>query len=392
MGIQSKSQNQLYKQMDVLKQRISELEAENVTLREELHLGEQRLQLVAKNTLTTLADNDLNLEVVKIYNPHPDFEKGFVGTYPDPHLDPNFQEIDLLKREIIKTGAGHRKEVVLSLSDGIFTYNVAAEPLKSLSGKTVGIVVVATDITERKQVEQYLLEAEKLSMVGELSASVSHEIKNILAVIMASAQLIMKKMNKDSSISYKSILPWINTITEQGKKGTNVISNILDIARGGDSRKRLVDIREIIDRVLELQKNQLQLEHITIVKDYADIPKIKVNPEMIEQVFLNLSINARHAMKGYGSGTITISVREENHHVEIQFTDTGIGIKDGIKDKIFSPFFTTKSTYSGNVKKVKGSGLGLSIISQTIKSHSGTINVESKEGEGASFIIRLPLG
>ncbi len=154
---------------------------------------------------------------------------------------------------------------------------------------------------------------------------------------------------------------------------------------------QLADIAGVINEVIQLQKKQLTLENIELKKEYKKHSKVLFDRGQIEQVFLDLFVNARHAMKLKGKGTISISIQDIKNKVQIKFSDTGVGMDEQTKMKIFEPFFTTKGGFSKNGLDLKGIGLGLTVTYTVILQHKGSIEVVSEKGKGTTFIIYLPI-
>ncbi|MBP7653678.1 response regulator [Candidatus Dependentiae bacterium] len=233
-----------------------------------------------------------------------------------------------------------------------------------------------------------LIQSEKLSAVGQLTAGIAHEFNNILAVAYSNVQLIQlieKKLDGESEESLKTI----EKILMRGKK---IVSYMMTYAKPTPPKKEFVEIETLLDYVLKLQKKQFELENITIEKVYSKTEKVNVDVGQIQQVFLNLLINARHAIMPKGNGIIKIETFFKNGNIHISISDTGVGMNSETKNKIFTPFFTTKGALAKDDLKIKGTGLGLSVSFIIIEKHNGIINVESSEGVGTKFEIVLPRG
>ncbi|MBP7651898.1 response regulator [Candidatus Dependentiae bacterium] len=276
------------------------------------------------------------------------------------------------------------------------TYWVIKIPLKNESGEVYGLCGISTDITELKRLEneriklqEQLIHSEKLSAIGQLAAGIAHEFNNILAIAYTSAKLIVMEDNNKLSDDSKGSLKAIENAILRGKK---IVEYMMSFAKPVPPKKELIKIEDIIDSVIKLQKQQLELENITVLTDYSNSEKIYVDPGQIEQVFLNLIINARHAILPKGKGLITIKTYLKEEEVYISISDTGIGMDDETKLKIFTPFFTTKGAFAKDNLNIKGTGLGLSVTFMIIENHSGRIYAESTEGEGTKFVIVLPAG
>ncbi|MBP7652140.1 response regulator [Candidatus Dependentiae bacterium] len=251
--------------------------------------------------------------------------------------------------------------------------------------------VIFVDISEQKKLEQQLIYSEKLSAVGQLAAGIAHEFNNILAINNCNAKLLSMLCSEIEGSKKNELLECVNTIIDSGKCGAEIVQNMMTIAKPQPPKKSLSLISDIIDNALKLQKQQLEIENIKIIKNYQLKLKDYYDVSQMQQVFLNLIINARHAMKNKGCGEIMISIEEMENDKIIYFRDNGRGMSRDIQKKIFTPFFTTKGAFANNDLGISGSGLGLSVSYQIIKNHNGTIRVESEEGKGTTFIIAMPI-
>ena len=247
-----------------------------------------------------------------------------------------------------------------------------------------GAIITSQDITERTRLLQQLIHSEKLASVGQLAAGVAHEFNNLLTVVLGRAQIAIEED------SIEEIRESLRVIENTSKRGSALVKNLSAFARPKEPRFKLQDITELIDEVIKLQKRQLQLENIEVEKEYDTNEKASFDWGQMEQVFLNLLINAIHAIKPKGKGTIKISVKDADSRIRIAFADTGIGMDEETRHKIFDPFFSTKGAWANDGLGIPGTGLGLSVSHAIIKKHNGTINVKSTKSKGTSFIISLP--
>jgi two-component system NtrC family sensor kinase len=232
---------------------------------------------------------------------------------------------------------------------------------------------------ELQQVQDQLLRAGKMAALGELAAGVAHEINNPLTGILTFSSLMLKKVDENH--------PWkkdLETIVQQTTRCRNIVKGLLDFARQRKPDKKEWDIHTLIDRTLTLVEKQAPFQNIQIVKEFkTEIPMLFIDGDQIQQVFMNILLNAADAMAGDG-GTLTIKTNLKDGKAEVSFSDTGYGIAKEHLSKLFDPFFTTKQTG-------KGTGLGLAISYGIIQSHSGDIAVESEVGKGSTFRIKLPI-
>jgi two-component system NtrC family sensor kinase len=232
---------------------------------------------------------------------------------------------------------------------------------------------------ELQQVQDQLVRAGKMAALGELAAGVAHEINNPLTGVLTFSSLMLKKVDETN--------PWkkdLENIVQQTTRCRNIVRGLLDFARQRKPDKKECDIHTLIERTVTLVENQAPFQNIQIVKNFGtDMPMLYVDADQIQQVFMNIILNAADAMTGNG-GTLTIQTELRDGMVEVSFTDTGCGMSKEHLSKVFTPFFTTKETG-------KGTGLGLAISYGIIQSHSGDIEAESEVGKGSTFRIKLPV-
>ena len=235
-------------------------------------------------------------------------------------------------------------------------------------------------ILKNRQMNLKLMQTERLGAVGQLAAGAAHEINNPLAIISARAQLLQLK-EKDEKRKRE-----LNLISEQIDRISRILSNLMDFARPTPPTLQDTNIHEVIDRVLELLHSCFKKQDTAVVKQYdPEMISIKADPGQVEQVFLNLLINAQHAMENrQGNITITTSLSPDRKNIRVCVKDEGIGIPRQNQKKIFDPFFTTK-------EEGKGTGLGLSTSHGIISSHFGKFDIISEEGKGTQVIIELPV-
>jgi hypothetical protein len=259
--------------------------------------------------------------------------------------------------------------------------NVAIAPLVSKDGEKIGRLIIFDDITERTVLEQRLVQADKLSSIGLLAAGVAHEVNTPLAVISTYAQMLAKQLSGDET---KSTL--LDKIAKQTFRASEIVNSLLNFSRTSKTEFENVDLARIIRETLALVEHQLAKAGVKV--DASDLPPlvVRANSGKMQQVFLNLFLNARDALEASPNGerTLRIHAVAAAGLARVQVQDTGKGIPPADIPRIFDPFFTTKGAK-------KGTGLGLSVTYGIIREHGGTIDVESRHGAGASFLIELPL-
>ncbi len=257
------------------------------------------------------------------------------------------------------------------------TVNVAIAPLVARDGSCIGRLVILDDITEREELERKLVQADKLSSIGLLAAGVAHEVNTPLAVISTYAQMLAKQVAGDEQ---KSKL--LDKIARQTFRASEIVNSLLNFSRTSSTAFEDIDLNRVVRETLTLLEHQFQKAQIIVETDLEDtLPLIRGNAGKLQQVFLNLFINARDAMES--GGALKVRTRPDAVGVQVQVMDSGPGIPRENLARIFDPFFTTKGAR-------KGTGLGLSVSYGIVEEHGGVIEVESKPGEGTVFRLEFP--
>jgi two-component system NtrC family sensor kinase len=257
------------------------------------------------------------------------------------------------------------------------TLNVSITPLVSKSGDRIGRLLLLDDVTQRERLEVQMSQTEKLTSLGLLAAGVAHEVNTPLAVISNYIQMLAKQMPEGDP--RHSI---IEKIVKQTFRASEIVNNLLNFSRTGAGEAADVDVNRVVEETLSLVSHPLKTSRIQIVKQLEiPLPAVRGSANKLQQVFLNLFLNARDAMPA--GGMLEIRTAARNGSVEIEVADTGAGIPRDHIHRIFDPFFTTK----GNGR---GTGLGLSVSYGIIKEHAGKIDVRSTPGKGTSFHVEFP--
>jgi PAS domain S-box-containing protein len=260
--------------------------------------------------------------------------------------------------------------------------NIAIAPLLSRDFVTVGRIILVDDITERISLETQLAQADKLSSIGLLAAGVAHEINTPLAVISSYAQMLTKQLKGDERLG-----PVLEKITQQSFRAAEIANGLLNFSRTSTTEFRQTNLNQVIRDTLSLLEHQFKTAKVDVVLSLTeDLPSINGNPGKLQQVFLNLLLNAKEAMPNGGSLRVVTQV---NGHVEALITDSGTGIAPEHMKRIYDPFFTTKTTPKPGDRR--GTGLGLSVSYGIIQEHAGKIHVESEVGAGTTFHLEFPL-
>jgi PAS domain S-box-containing protein len=286
------------------------------------------------------------------------------------------------------------------------------------------IVATYEDITDKKKASLQLLQSEKMASIGQLAAGVAHEINNPTAFVSSNLKTLsdylhdiikliseyrglardlkqeaaggpfrdilgerlklIENLEKVMDIGYiiEDVVPLIAESREGTERIRRIVQDLKNFAHPGDEKLRTVNVNDSIESTLNIVWNEVKYKAV-VHKEYGDIPEIQGYPQQLNQVFMNILVNAAQAIKD--KGEIRIATRVDDGHAEIKFTDTGVGIPKENLPKLFDPFFTTKDVG-------KGTGLGLHVAYSIIKKHNGTIDVDSTVNKGTTFTIRIPLG
>lgn len=317
-----------------------------------------------------------------------------------------FRKVMQPKLDRALAGEQVRYESWFDYADRVRRYmDVTYTPFRSDSGEPVGVVVSISDITERQKAQEalqhakdelekrvaertdeltityrQLLHAEKLSAVGKLAASIAHEFNNPICGINNVLEGLRKRVPMD-----KENASMVELAIKECQRVAKLTKDMQGFNRPSSGAKKPVDLHQLLDAMLRFCDKECRRHRIRVVRDYAEqLPPVVVVEDQIKQVVLNLFSNAVEAMEEQG-GILAVETAQEGEQVVLRIQDTGPGIKPENLDHIFEPFFTTKPA-------LKGTGLGLSVSYGIIESHGGAITVESEPGQGATFVITLPMG
>jgi len=260
--------------------------------------------------------------------------------------------------------------------------NVAMAPLVTRKFNVVGRLVIMDDITERIELEVQLTQADKLSSIGLMAAGVAHEVNTPLAVISSYTQMLAKQLQSDPQKA--SVL---DKITKQTFRASEIVNNLLNFSRTSGTELTEISLNKVIADTLALLEHQFKVAHIQVQSELNEkLPLIQGNSGRLQQVFLNLFLNAKDAMAG--GGVLNVATLN-GEFVSVRVSDTGSGIAQENIHRIYDPFFTTKTSPAEGQNR--GTGLGLSVTYGIIQEHAGNIRVESRPGEGTTFTLDFPL-
>ena len=287
------------------------------------------------------------------------------------------------RKEMVETlrkeGSLRNMEVHFRTRSGAILTMLRSSEIIDYEGKQC-IISVTRDVTERRNAEIMLQRAERLKEVGEIAVGLAHEIKNPLAGIKSSMEVLYEE-----AVCSEEDREVLSKVVREIRRIELLLKDLLNFARPPKPQFSIIDINKILDATLELSvgKGVLSEQGINVVRELdAGLPATMADPMQVKQVFLNLILNAVDAMRDGGTLRLTTRYNEETHSIIIEIADTGKGIGTDAMDKIFQPFFTTKA---------RGTGLGLSISKRLIEEHGGAITLQSMPDRGTTFIINIPV-
>ncbi|MDA2938915.1 ATP-binding protein, partial [Acidobacteria bacterium AH-259-A15] len=273
---------------------------------------------------------------------------------------------------------------------GEFYVDTSISIILDAKDEPIGIVGFFNDITERKQTQEKMREASKMAALGEFVTGAAHEINNPIGIISGNAQYLLAKFDLNTlkqmgSREFRKMKESLQMINKHSLRCGEITRKLLAFARGGEeiANKQLVKLNSILTEVMSMMQHQLGLSEITVDKQFSRLPLLEVSPSQMNQVFVNLLLNAQQAMGKGGKLTIKTEMTDHNQ-VQVQVIDTGEGIPEKNLGRAFEPFFTTR--HAG-----EGTGLGLTVTYSIIKAHGGDIRIESEPGHGTKVMIELPV-
>ncbi len=301
------------------------------------------------------------------------------------------QELQKLLEDSRKNGSAVSTDFFfLHKNNNTVYFNLSLIDLKNAAGKSIGTVGICHDISRWKKLEEDLIRVDRMAEMGRIAAGVAHEINNPLAVINQAAgwgTVVVTDAKGLEGEDREELEKVFKDIIEQTNRCRNRTKQVLGFARDTEPTRREIDIHDLLRQTVAFLKPELKFKQIEIRYEFANVPLIlKSDPKQLEQVFVNLLTNAIYAIKekGEGKGHIGLRTATSETEAEIHFSDTGTGMSNEVRAKIFDLFFTTKPAD-------KGTGLGLPISHNIVKKLGGHMTCESRMGEGTTFTIRIPL-
>ncbi len=366
---------------------------ETKLLEEELKKSEQKYYAIFDNIpnpvfvldMETLKILDCNTSVEAVYGYNKDemTRKSFLELFGPEEKD-HYGNL-IKKSKVINQARQFNKD------GGALFVNIMISP-SNYPGKKV-LLVTTSDITQRLETEQQLIQASKMATLGEMATGVAHELNQPLSVIKTASRFFMKKILKKEKIEDDILFTMSEEIDSYVDRATKIIDHMREFGRKSETDLEKVNINEVLKRAFEILGQQLKVRGIEVVWDLEEsLPQIMADTNRLEQVFINLLINARDAIDEkwqalphqQSDKRISLKTRSGKHKIIVEIHDTGMGIPDELLDRIFEPFFTTK-------KVGQGTGLGLSISYGIIRECKGKIQAVSSQGQGAGFIIKFPI-
>jgi len=362
---------------------------------EALRESEALYRLLAENLEDVIWTADMNLKFTymspSIYRFRGYTPEEAMALSVEETLTPESLEVAMrtFAEQMALENAGQRdlsKAVTLELEEkckngGKVWSEVKVALLRDSDGRLIGLLGTARDITERRKMEEQLQLAGRLAVVGELSAGVAHELNNPIAAIQGYAQLLTSQNDLDEKTRKD-----IEIIYREAQRAAKITQNLLYFARHHEPEKQFISLNEVIEKTLEVRAQQMKVNNIELVVELApDLPKTMADFYQMQQVFMNIINNAEQAMvEAHGRGKLIVKTQKTDEMIWITFVDDGPGISEENLKKIFDPFFTTKEVG-------KGTGLGLSICYGLVEAHGGRIHAKSRLGEGATFVVEIPI-
>jgi PAS domain S-box-containing protein len=358
---------------------------EQVRLSEEVRRVERHLASVVESASDIVLSTDIEGRILT-WNSAAEKLSGLStlevhGQYFFEFCDTNQkQAVRLIFMRMKHSSESHTTEFHLLMPNngGSILISWVFSPMKDDYGQTVGTVVVGRDLAERRKLELQLRQSQKLTALGVMAGGIAHEIRNPLAVCSSAAQFLL-----EDSITAEFHKECSRKIQTNIQKASAIIENLLRFARSSlDTEMVEVDLMTVLKETIELVTNQAKVQKIQILLTAQKKYIVSGVPGLLQQVFMNIFLNAINAMPDGGGLTITVDTFEDR--VIVRVSDTGRGIPANELEKVFDPFYTSSPVG-------QGTGLGLSICYSIIQQHLGSIQAESRYGEGATIIVTLPM-
>jgi two-component system NtrC family sensor kinase len=354
-----------------------------------LRKSEEHFRSLTENALDLISIIDLDRRV-RYQSPSSERALGYapdelVGKRMFDFVHPDDAEslgyaLDLI---VASPGVAYSAEFRFHHRDGSWRVLEAIGKMPANESGTAGIVLNSRDITERKYLQEQLIQSEKLAALGRLISGIAHELNNPLTSVIGYTQLVLSQGGLEPGLRER-----LEVVSREGERARRIVQNMLSFARQHRPGRAGVDLNTLLDMTLDLRSYELGVCNIKVKREFGQIGEIIGDAHLLQQVFLNIIINAEQAMRQADiGGTLLVRTEEtaidSRRWVKISIVDDGPGMPEEILGKVFDPFFTTKNVG-------EGTGLGLSISYGIIKEHGGSISVQSAPGRGTAFVIELP--
>jgi two-component system, NtrC family, sensor kinase len=355
---------------------------ERVLLEQEVDTMEERFQSFVNSANDMISVKDLKGRYV-IANPYTSklmgiSEEEFIGHKPNEILPAELADtIRKHDNEVIESGFPKTYDEIITINDHDYHFHTTRFPLRDYQGNINGVCTIARDFTKERELQAQLVQTGKLAAVGKLAAGVAHEINNPLTGILAFAEDIHDELETGDPIRDD-----MNVIIRETLRCRDIVRNLLDFSRQDAPVFKKADLNEIVKKSLILIEKLPRFRDIELNYEFGEnLPKIKCDFKQIQQVIINLTMNAAEAMNGKGRIDLRTIDKAKQNYCAIEVVDDGPGVPGGLLNKVFEPFFSTKGT----------SGLGLAVTWGIIERHHGSIEVEKSEFNGALFRVLLPI-
>ncbi|MEI6205736.1 MAG: ATP-binding protein [Desulfuromonadales bacterium] len=370
-----------------VKQKIQELEAANLGLRSKSSELQAMFDSISDGVI--VYDSSGTVQHRNHICPHYFPQKTLPGCSCSELFHPEYEAAPF-DCPVERALEGERVEIsVISLSSEGKThyFDVTATPIEGNKSEQNRVLLFLRDVTDKRQQELQLMQAEKLSSIGVLAAGVAHEINNPLSSVAGYAEALLRRFKEEHSLAEDprlDVFPkYLQVIVQESYRCKGIIDCLLSFSRKSDGSVSNVNINDVLNEVLELIKHKSRNEKIEIQTNLqSDLSDVIGDPAGLRQVCMNLLINAHQSISGSGLVEITTGMTQQSM-VMFQIRDSGCGISKDAIDQIWDPFFTTKNVG-------QGLGLGLAVTYNIIKRHGGDISVESQVGKGSKFTVRMP--
>lgn len=361
--------------------------AEKVKWSEEIMRSQNRLQALFDGAPDAIAIMDRNYRILTVNKTALNWYKRGMEDFVGRLCHQEFQKrpdlcINCPAEESFRTGRpAFRERASLVAGGNKYYLQIFTFPLRDRNGEVTEVVEYVKDVTAEKELQQQIIQSERLAVVGRMAANVAHEIKNPLGTIVLNAELLDEELDRMESDRTGEARELLTVISSEVDRLLEVVEEYLQFARLPKIKLQEGNPNEVINDLLLFFREEVEERKILLVENLAPLlSPVQLDPKPLRQAFLNIIKNSFEAMPD--GGKLTVSTAQRDGKVEITIGDTGKGIPEESQDLVFTPFFSTKHG---------GTGLGLSITSHIVKEHGGTIHLESYEGLGTSFTIRLPI-